>query len=175
VRRFARSFRDQAKLARAGNEFVHAMYGDGEPIRTRSAPAKPPRKRREPDVNAPPLEREVLKAVWKLLAHHPKVAWVTRLNSGTVMANFGADGVHPLRMNYKRGISDLIGQMKDGRFLACEVKREGAKLMDHQRDFLNEVIENGGVAFVARCVEDVEQELKCIARRSPPSHALQMS
>ena len=159
MRRFARSFRDQQRAARAGNEFVHAMFGNGEPIRTQYPPAKPPRKRREPDMNAPPLEREILKAVWKLLAHHPKIAWVTRINSGTVMADFGADGVHPLRMNYKRGISDLIGQMKDGRFLACEVKREGAKLMDHQRDFLNEVRANGGVAFVARNLADVETAL----------------
>ena len=160
MRRFANSFRNQLKLARAGNEFVHAMYGDGEPIKTQSPPAKPPRQRHEPNPNAPPLERDVLKAVWKLLAHHSKVAWVTRINSGTVMADFGADGVHPLRMNYKRGISDLIGQMKDGRFLACEVKREGAKLMDHQRDFLNEVRANGGVAFVARSVQDADEALR---------------
>src|SRR5258706_9334426 len=76
-----------------------------------------------------------------------------------MLADFGKDGVHPLRMNYKRGISDLIGQMRDGRFLACEVKREGAQLMDHQRDFLNEVRANGGVAFVARSVDDAEKAL----------------
>src|SRR5260221_11878799 len=114
----------------------------------------------ERDADAPPLERDVLKAIWKYLSHYPKVAWCTRINSGTVMADFGADGVHPLRMNYKRGISDLIGQMRDGRFLACEVKREGANLMDHQREFLNEGIRNHGVAFVARNVGDAEEALK---------------
>src|SRR5437660_12131317 len=130
--RFARSFRsfkDKVRTARAANEWTRRMYApETAPMdysnydldHKRAAPAR--------DENAPPLERDVLKAVWKLLAHHPKVAWVTRINSGTVMADFGADGVHPLRMNYKRGISDLIGQMKDGRFLACEVKREGAQL-----------------------------------------------
>jgi ABC-type transporter MlaC component len=75
------------------------------------------------------------------------------------MADFGKDGVHPLRMNYKRGISDLVGQLKTGQFLACEVKREGAALMDHQREFLNEVLRNGGVAFVARSIEDAKRGL----------------
>jgi hypothetical protein len=154
-----RTFRTRAQEGRAGNEMVHALWGDGKPPQIVYAD-KPKRERHAPDPNAPPLERDVLKAVWKLLAHHPKVAWITRVNSGTVMADFGADGFHPLRMNYKRGISDLIGQMRDGRFLACEVKREGAALMDHQREFLNEVLRNGGVAFVARCVEDVEETLK---------------
>jgi hypothetical protein len=153
------SFRTQAQEGRAGNEAVHALWGNGKPRQIVYAPEKPKRERHAPDPNAPPLERDVLKAVWKLLAHHPKVAWVTRLNSGTVMADFGADGFHPLRMNYKRGISDLIGQLRDGRFLACEVKREGAALMDHQREFLNEVLRHNGVAFVARCIEDAEKAL----------------
>lgn len=156
---FPKSRRDQLAEARAGNAHVHAMYGDGRPPQIAYAPEKPKCERHAPDLNAPPLERDVLKAVWKYLAHHPRVAWVTRLNSGTVMADFGKDGVHPLRMNYKRGISDLIGQLKTGQFLACEVKREGAALMDHQREFLNEVLRNGGVAFVARCVEDAEKAL----------------
>ena len=157
---FPKSRRDQLAEARAGNAFVDAMYGDGKPPQIVYPPEKPKRVRHAPDPNAPPLERDVLKAVWKYLAHHPRVAWVTRLNSGTVMADFGVDGMHPLRMNYKRGISDLIGQMCDGRFLACEVKREGANLMDHQREFLNEVIRHGGVAFVARNIHDAEEALK---------------
>jgi hypothetical protein len=156
---FPKSRRDQVAEARAGNEFYRLMYAPHKPPQIVYAPEKPKRERHVPDPNAPPLERDVLKAVWKYLAHHPRVAWVTRLNSGTVMADFGADGVHPLRMNYKRGISDLIGQMRDGRFLACEVKREGANLMDHQREFLNEVLRHGGVAFVARSIEDAEKAL----------------
>ncbi len=135
------------------------MFAPDKPPQIVYPPEKPKRTKRERAADAPPLERDVLKAVWHYLAHHPRVAWVTRLNSGTVMADFGKDGVHPLRMNYKRGISDLIGQLKTGQFLACEVKREGAALMDHQREFLNEVLRNGGVAFVARCIEDAEKAL----------------
>lgn len=115
-------------------------------------PLPMPEKRvRKPiDPNAPPLERDVLKAVWKYLAHHPKVAWITRINSGHLVL----DGTRHVHLNYKRGMSDLIGQMRDGRFIAVECKREGEELMDHQRDFLNEVLKNNGVAFVARSVDD---------------------
>ena len=100
------------------------------------------------------FEREVLKAAWKYIAHHPKVAWVTRINSGGLMADFGTAGMVPMKFNYILGMSDLIVQMKDGRFLAVECKREGVNLEDHQRDFLNEVRQAGGVAFVARNLDD---------------------
>lgn len=157
--RYPRNFSYQKATARAANEWTRLMFAPDKPPQIVYPPEKPKRERHAPDPNAPPLERDVLKAVWKYLAHHPRVAWVTRLNSGTVMADFGKDGVHPLRMNYKRGISDLIGQMRSGAFLAVEVKREGAALMPHQRDFLNEVLRYGGIAFVARNVEDAEREL----------------
>ncbi len=157
--RFRRTMRSQIEEAKAGNDF----YADlaGKPRLDYSGTLKPKRERALTvrDATAPPLERDVLKAVWKLLSQHPKVAWCTRINSGSLMADFGTGGIHPMRLNYKRGISDLIGQMKDGRFLAVECKREGASLMDHQRDFLNEVRKHHGVAFVARSVEDAERGL----------------
>ena len=157
--KFRRGLRQQLQDAKAGNDYYAAL--SGKPPLDYSAHLKPKRER-APTVRTslePPLERDVLKAVWKYLAAHHKVAWVTRINSGSLMADFGTSGVHPMRLNYKRGISDLIGQMRGGRFLACEVKREGANLMDHQRDFLNEVLRNGGVAFVARSIEDAKEAL----------------
>lgn len=129
----------------AASNHYRLLYGDGQAI-----PMPEKRERKPADPNAPPLERDVLKAVWKYLAHHPRVAWVTRINSGHLVL----DGTRHVHMNYKRGMSDLIGQMKDGRFIAVECKREGENLMDHQRDFLNEVLKNNGVAFVARSVDD---------------------
>jgi hypothetical protein len=157
--RFRRRLRSQIEDARRGNDFYADM---AQKPRLDYSTALKPKRERAPtvrDVNAPPLERDVLKAVWKLLSHHPKVAWCTRINSGSLMADFGTSGIHPMRLNYKRGISDLIGQLRDGRFLAVECKREGASLMDHQRDFLNEVRKHHGVAFVARCLEDVERNI----------------
>src|SRR5258706_8124787 len=91
--------RDQLAEARAGNEFVHKMFGLGKPPQIVYPPEKPKRVRHEPGPNAPPLERDVLKAVWKYLAHHPRVAWVTRIQSGAALMDFGKDGVHPMHFN----------------------------------------------------------------------------
>ncbi len=69
-------------------------------------------------------------------------------------------GVYRQRMNnFKlKGVSDIIG-IFDGKFLAIEVKTEKGKLSEHQVEFLDRVRENGGIAIVARSVEDVEQAL----------------
>ena len=142
------------------NNAAHRHYGliyDKPPMITETV--KPPRQQRAPRPDAPPLEREVLKAVWHYLSVHPKVAWVTRINAGGTSFTDGHGGQQFVRFNYKKGISDLIGQMRNGLFLAVECKREGEPLQDHQRAFLNEVRAAGGVAFVARSVTDAEDAL----------------
>jgi uncharacterized membrane protein len=56
------------------------------------------------------------------------------------------------------GLSDLIGQLKDGRFLAVECKREvGGRVSDVQQAFLDLVANNGGVSGVARSIEDAQR------------------
>lgn len=62
-------------------------------------------------------------------------------------------------MSQPKGVSDIIGIYK-GRFLAIEVKKPGAKPTNHQWNFLKAVHENGGIALVARSVEDVAEILK---------------
>lgn len=52
------------------------------------------------------------------------------------------------------GGSDLIGWTSAGRFLAIEVKRPGKNPTKEQRDFLDAVTLAGGIAGVARSVED---------------------
>ena len=156
--RFHKSLRQTVEANNAADRYYAAMAGKKPQAQTILAPKRA--RTITTHSTAPPFERDVLKAVWKYLASHKRIAWITRINSGAIMADFGASGIHPLRLNYKRGMSDLVGQMKDGRFLAVECKREGAELMDHQRDFLNEVLANNGVAFVARCIEDCERALR---------------
>ena len=58
-----------------------------------------------------------------------------------------------------RGVSDIIGIYK-GRPLAIEVKTAKGKLSEHQERFLTRWKNEGGIAIVARSVEDVEQGLK---------------
>lgn len=58
------------------------------------------------------------------------------------------------------GVSDILGIYK-GRFLAIEVKKPSNKLRpEHQIQFINNVIKNGGIAFFATSVEEVREKLK---------------
>jgi hypothetical protein len=151
-----RNLADARRESRRSQEFYRLMFAPDKPPQfapepekaKRAAPVRDPRRVSEADV---------LKAVWRYLSHHPKVAWITRVNSGTWQLEDRF-----VRFNYKRGMSDLLGQMKDGKLLAVEIKAPGAQLMKHQADFLNEVRLNLGVAFVARSIDDAESELKLI-------------
>lgn len=56
------------------------------------------------------------------------------------------------------GSPDIIGVFK-GRFLGIEVKSKCGKLRPEQKEFLENIIKNGGIAFVAKSIEDVEKNL----------------
>ena len=49
-----------------------------------------------------------------------------------------------------RGISDIIGVLPTGRFLAAEVKTGTGRLSPEQKEFLDRVRMNGGLALVVR-------------------------
>jgi hypothetical protein len=51
------------------------------------------------------------------------------------------------------------GKENRGKFLAIEVKNAKGRLSSHQEAFLNRVNEEGGIAFVARSVDDVIDNL----------------
>ena len=55
----------------------------------------------------------------------------------------------------KPGSSDILGIMPGGRFIAVECKSENGKLSDKQKAFLEEVERLGGLAIVAKSVDDV--------------------
>ena len=106
-----------------------------------------------------PSEAVVLSAVRKALTLHRAVAWVERLNSGAGKLQY-RDGEQSqfLRFGW-RGAPDLIGQLRDGRMLAVEVKRPSGRVRPEQAQFLETVREHGGCGFVARGVDDVWREL----------------
>lgn len=58
-----------------------------------------------------------------------------------------------------RGVSDILG-IWQGRFMAIEVKSKTGTLSDYQKFFIEWVKAHGGIAFVARSIEDVKQQLK---------------
>ncbi|HAR38053.1 MAG TPA: VRR-NUC domain-containing protein [Porphyromonadaceae bacterium] len=59
-----------------------------------------------------------------------------------------------IRFGYP-GMSDIVGILPGGRFLAIEVKREGEKPTPKQQVFLAMVNGAGGLGFVAHEVSDV--------------------
>lgn len=67
------------------------------------------------------------------------------------------------RGSMKKGVSDIIGCLPNGRFLAIEVKAPMGSVSDEQMEFIFDVRKNGGIAFVARSVEDVVKQLKEVA------------
>jgi hypothetical protein len=58
-----------------------------------------------------------------------------------------------------KGVSDVLGILPDGRLLAIEVKTETGRVSPEQKEFIARINECGGMAFVARCLADVEREL----------------
>jgi hypothetical protein len=48
----------------------------------------------------------------------------------------------------KKGASDIIGCLPDGRFLAVEAKAPGKKPTKAQREYLERVAADGGLALV---------------------------
>lgn len=97
-------------------------------------------------------ERDVLKAVLALLKHHPLVAFAYRSQSGLLRSL--DDDARKVRVGF-RGLSDIVGALRDGRWLAIECKSAAGRVSDDQAAFLDAVRAIGGVACVARNVDDV--------------------
>lgn len=99
-----------------------------------------------------PLEKDIQRDILQMLRVHPKVAWAERMNTGA----------HPLEHNGKKrfvrygfvGLSDIIGQLKSGEFLALEVKRPGNTPTAAQHAFLDSVSAAGGVSGWADNLDD---------------------
>lgn len=100
-------------------------------------------------------EAAALLEVLKTLRSHPAVAWCERQNSGAFTDARGQF----VRFGWP-GCADVLGQLRDGRFLAVEVKAPAGRLSEAQVLFLDRVTAAGGVAFVARNAADVIENLK---------------
>ena len=95
------------------------------------------------------LQHQILTCLKK----DPLVAWVYTTSAGVAK---GVHGGRPFRIGFN-GLSDIIGQLKDGRLLAIEVKKPGGKLKEEQAEFIEKVNKNNGVGFMATSVDEVTQ------------------
>ena len=98
-------------------------------------------------------EAAALVEVLMALRAHPAVAWCERMNSGAARI-----GNRFERFGWP-GCPDVLGQLKDGRFIGVEVKASKGKLRPEQTIFLERIRRAGGVAFMARNCRDVMHEL----------------
>lgn len=99
-------------------------------------------------------ESEILKHCLLAAAESGAYAW--RNNRGMFMS---IDGKRRYRAGLEcKGASDIIGLYK-GRFLAIECKTEKGRLSQDQKKFLDLVRSIGGIAFTAKCADDVKKGL----------------
>ncbi len=55
----------------------------------------------------------------------------------------------------EKGIADIIGCTREGRFIAIEVKIPGGIVSPYQLEFMEKVKKNEGIAIVAYSLDDV--------------------
>lgn len=95
----------------------------------------------------------VLSACLEFLAVRGVFAW--RNNSGATKT----EGGRFVRFGL-RGSSDILGILPGGRFLAVECKAPKGRTTPDQEAFLTDIRRRGGVAMVARSVDDLAAGLK---------------
>lgn len=72
------------------------------------------------------------------------------------------------RNKTEKGIADILGVLPpNGRFLAIEVKTRTGKVTVEQRTFLDIVADFGGLAFVARSLEEAENAIDIYLEKHP--------
>jgi len=141
------------------NQQTEALYAalSGRPARELPIPPEPkkrPKREPSPAEQRQPSEAEILRAIIQLLHRHPLVAKVWRQNSGTFQERNRDGTVRYVRANTAKGMSDIMGILRDGRTLAIEVKSRTGRMRPGQEEFLATIRQAGGVAGVCRSVED---------------------
>jgi hypothetical protein len=100
-----------------------------------------------------------MRAIKTALAMHPKVAWAHRFNTAAGKL-VRANGYSQFMRFGFPGCPDFLGQLRDGRLLCVEVKRPSGRVTPEQTAFLDCVRANGGVAVIARGVDDLLEALR---------------
>lgn len=108
-------------------------------------------------------ESEIQQDIVKMLSLSPQVAWCMVITSGTVRgANRRMQVGMYVTSDMKRltGVSDILGQMVDGRMLAIEVKKPGKKPTEAQMRFIETVNNANGLAGWADSISAAQHIIK---------------
>ena len=112
------------------------------------------------------LERDTQAEILLALSHGP--TRLLRVNAGVAWQGTVIERT-PQRLVLARpyairlaapGVSDLLGWTEGGRFVAIEVKASRGRVTDEQKAFIDLVRRSGGVAGVARSVEEARAILE---------------
>lgn len=98
-------------------------------------------------------EQPIQKAILDYLRLRGILAWK---NSNVGIFNRKTGAYIP---SHTRGVSDILGVLPGGRFLAIEVKAKYRKPTEEQYAFMENINKRGGLAFVAYSIDDVEENL----------------
>ena len=102
------------------------------------------------EVKAKPKANDLTKTILQYLRFNGVCCW--RQNNAAIYdaakQTFRANSVG------MKGVADVLGVMKDGRFIAIEIKTTD-KQSEEQKEFEQEITKRGGVYVVARSVDDV--------------------
>ena len=105
-----------------------------------------------------PTEAQVQDAILRYLAVERRVVWAARMNSGKGKL-LRPDGSQTWICFGFTGCPDIMGMLRDGRYLAIECKRSGGRVRPEQRQHITQAADHGAVAVIARSVEDVQTAL----------------
>jgi len=103
-----------------------------------------------------PREQDVVRACLDMLWLRGVFAW--RQNCGAFKVGRG-DHKRFVRATNVNGVSDILGVLPNGRFLAVECKRQGNTPTEDQRTFLNAVNRRGGLGLVVYDADDLAEIL----------------
>lgn len=106
-------------------------------------------------------EKQIENAILDYLTHCPGEFW--RNNSVGVYDPVKKSFRRPSRY-HRNGVSDILGVLPDGTFIAIEVKTAKGRVSENQNKFLEDIQKCNGIAFVARSVDDVRERLHGQAR-----------
>jgi len=67
-----------------------------------------------------------------------------------------------------KGVSDILGCLPDGRLLAIEVKKHNGRVRQEQQRFVYSINQRGGLAMVARSLDEVKERLACYVKSPQP-------
>jgi hypothetical protein len=113
-----------------------------------------------------PKETDIQATIIKALEIHLSVVWCCRMNTGAGRLTYGDGKVSRFIRFGSRGLPDIMGQLKDGRFLGIECKRPSGKVSPEQAAFIEKSAKYHGVAFVARDVQTVWEVLDSVKGKS---------